>query len=492
MKRFLLGTLFMFITTIFVGCSEKTPEPPMQGKPNKEVDLALVVEKGLIKTEETTKFTISTEIPPEQDLIIHVTSNDPKVASVPATVTLKAGNLSVEGNITAVASGKVTITISTVDEIKIKTGSQVITVIGEGDVLLNLSIEKNKIYAGERVKLTIVTDVVSKKDVVVNLASSKTSVVTVPSSVILRAGEKNVMCDVLSVAAGVSTITMSADQVAIGIGKVEMTVSEKPLLALSISAEPYVGIGRTIRVAVTTPGPATERLTLTLVNDNSTATELGTTTLTLEQGAFSAETTLKGLVLGESNISFTVSPSVKIDKSTVKVVSGNVRTDIVPFIVPITIAIPEGSGGNNWNAIYYASEALTLGLWTTTATWLETQVGTTHKITIENYGHDWVGEMRNGYGIFTPVAEGTLINNDLPWQKGSELPRTRPAVWAQDGFSVGENVYIVLYCGYSPEFTYHRGWLKVTTTTDGLLTVLDGALCTTNDDDVEFRVGQKQ
>lgn len=492
MKRLLLGTLFSFITTIFIGCSEKTPEPSKQPKPNKEVDLALFVEKGSIKAEETAKFTISTEIPPEQDLIINVASNDSKVATVPATVTLKAGSLSVEGAVTAVASGKVTITISTVEKIRISTSSQVITVVSEGDVLLNLSVEKSQIYTGEQSKLTIATEVASKTDVTIKLASSKTSVVTVPSTITLRAGEKNVTCDVVGVAVGVSTITMSVDKVAVGIKKIEITVLEKPLLVLSISAEPHVGIGSTIKLAVTTPGPATERLILTLVNDNSSVTELGTTTLTLEPGALSAQTTLKGLAIGESNISFTVSPSVKIDKSTVKVFSGNVRTDIVPFIVPITITIPEGSGGNNWESVNYAPEARSLGLWTTTATWLETQVGTTQKITIENYGHDWVGEMRNGYGIFTPVAEGTLINNDLPWQKGSESPRTRPAVWLQDGFSIGENVYIVLYCEYSPEFTYHRGWLKVTTTTTGVLTVLDGALCTTNDDDVEFRVGQKQ
>lgn len=492
MKRLLLRTLAVLMTTVFIGCSDKTPDPiPEPPKPDKEAELVLSVDKASFKEGEAVKFTVSTEVALKEDVVIGVSSSDTKVATVPETVTLKAGSLLVDSNITGVAGGSATIIISTTDGTKIKTGAQVVTVVGKGDVILNMSVEKKQIYAQELVKFTISTEVAPDKDIVINLSSSRPSIATATATVTLKANETSVTGDIVGVAAGESTITMLVNNVAVGTDNIIITVSEKPSLILSINAATNVVIGSTIKVTVTTPGPATEKLTITLVNDKPTVTELGTNTLTIEQGAASAETTLKGLIAGESNISFTVSPSVAIDKNTIKVFSGNARTDIIPFIVPVSIQIPEGEGGNNWKFVYHTEDNYALGLWTTTATWLETQVGKTHKITIENYGKDWVGEMRNGYGVFTPVAAGTLINKDLAWMKGTDAPRTRPAVWTQDGFNIGENIYVVLYCGYGPGKAYQRGWMKITTTVDGELTVLDGALCMTDDENVEFRVGEK-
>lgn len=491
MKRLLLGTLAVLMTTVFIGCSDTTPPPPEPPTPDKEAELVLSVEKVSFKEDEVAKFTVATEVALKEDVVIKVSSSDIKVATVPETVTLKAGSLSVDGDLTGVAGGSATIIISTTDGTKIKTGAQVVTVVGKGEVLLNITVEKDKIYTKELVKFTISTEVAPDKDIVINLSSSRPSFATVTSTVTLKANETSVTGDIVGVEAGESTITMLVNNIAIGTDRVVITVSEKPSVILSIDAVPNVVIGSAIKVTVTTPGPATEKLTITLVNDKPAVTELGTTTLVIEQGATSAETTLKGLTAGESNISFTVSPSVAIDKNTVKVFSGNARTDIVPFIVPVTVKIPEGSEGNQWQYVNFTKTEYALGLWTTTSTWLETQVGTTQKVTIENYGHDWVGEMRNGYGIFTPVAAGTLINKNLSWIKGSDIPRTRPAVWSQDGFSIGENIYIVCYCNYVLGQNFKRGWMKVTTTDDGALTVLDGALCTSDNDNVEFRVGEK-
>lgn len=321
------------MTTVFIGCSDNTPEPiPEPPKPDKEAELVLSVNEASFKEGEVAKFSVSTEVALKEDVVIKVISSDIKVTTAPETVTLKAGSLSVDGDLAGVAGGSATIIISTTDGTKIKTGAQVVTVVGKGEVLLNITVEKDKIYTKELVKFTISTEVAPDKDVVINLSSSRPSFATVTSTVTLKANETSVTGDIVGVEAGESTITMLVNNIAIGTDRVVITVSEKPSVILSIDAVPNVVIGSTIKVTVTTPGPATEKLTITLVNDKTAVTELGATTLTIETDATSAETTLKGLTTGESNISFTVSPSVAIDKNTVKVFSGNARTDIVPFI----------------------------------------------------------------------------------------------------------------------------------------------------------------
>ena len=79
---------------------------------------------------ETIKFKVSTPIAAANDIVVNVTSSNTNVATVPAQVTLTAGQLEVQGDITSVAIGNADITISA-NEVAIGTAVLKISVVDE-------------------------------------------------------------------------------------------------------------------------------------------------------------------------------------------------------------------------------------------------------------------------------------------------------------------------------------------------------------------------
>ena len=124
MKKILsLATVCLMVATVLTGC-KKTEEPA------KEVELNLSVAASGVGIGHTLKFTVASEVAPSNDLVINVVSSNTEAATVPATVTMKAGEKSVEGDITALKVGETTVTISA-DGVKINTGSVKVTVSEE-------------------------------------------------------------------------------------------------------------------------------------------------------------------------------------------------------------------------------------------------------------------------------------------------------------------------------------------------------------------------
>lgn len=122
MKKILsLAAVCLMAATVLAGC-KKTEEPE-----KKEVDLSLSVAASGVGIGNMLKFTVASEAAPSNDLTINVVSSNSEVATVPATVVIKADQKSVEGEITAVKMGETTVTISA-DGVKISTSSAKVTV----------------------------------------------------------------------------------------------------------------------------------------------------------------------------------------------------------------------------------------------------------------------------------------------------------------------------------------------------------------------------
>ena len=221
MKKFLsMAVVFSMAAALFTGCDKKTPSG--EG----EVNLKLGVASTEVAPASKLQFTVSSEVAPESDIVINVSSDKPEFATVPATVTLKAGDLSVSDFITGVAPGEATIKISA-EGVKISVAEVKVTV-KEGvvaDPILSVS-APSKVELNQTVKYTVSSPTAAKSDIVVNVTSSNTANATVTSPVTLKAGQTSVQGEVTGVALGNATITIEAGSVALDKASVEVTVVE--------------------------------------------------------------------------------------------------------------------------------------------------------------------------------------------------------------------------------------------------------------------------
>lgn len=154
---------------------------------------------------ETGSLTVAISPAQPTETTISLTSSDPSVASVPATITIPAGQIAVAVPVTTGSPGTVTITASV-------NGGQVqstITVAPAGPVVTSLTPATLNLAPGASGTLTVTLNAPQTTDTLIAFTSSDVAVVTVPSggTVTILAGQLSQSFAVTSVGPGQATIT---------------------------------------------------------------------------------------------------------------------------------------------------------------------------------------------------------------------------------------------------------------------------------------------
>lgn len=163
----------------------------------------------------------------EEALVITLTSSNPAAATVPATVTIPVGETKISGEISGVAAGEATITISS-DKINATVASIPVTV-KEGAataVALSIATASADVEVGMNVKFTITTPVAPTADLTINLSSS-TANATVPATIVLPAGKMSIQGDIAGALIGTAVVTISAAGTTIAKADVDVNVTER-------------------------------------------------------------------------------------------------------------------------------------------------------------------------------------------------------------------------------------------------------------------------
>ena len=485
MKKLLHFAGIIACSTLVMTSCNKTPEN------SDKVELKLSAAATEVAPGKTLQFMVTSETALESDIIINVASDNTSAATVPATVTMKAGQQSVTDIITGVAEGEATITISA-DGALISEGSLKIKVSGTADTPvpekpeLVLSTEKAKLYTGETMKFTVTTAKAPEKDVTITVKSSDENIFTVTESLTLQAGKTSVEGTLTAVAVGSAKVTIEAEGIDIKTGSKDVTVEKAPALELTIAAANttvYVGLER--EFTITTPVAPSENIEITLVSSNTAAVELVNQTITLRAGQKSVTGKVKGIAEGTSQVSFTASPETPIVTSSLEFTSEILMPDIKELEADFTVGTQ-----NTWESFgFIGGDYACGGLFYHNHPWAQQYGFDVYKTSIDTYGGNFVGTLHNGYGVFTSISEGTPIDDNLAW---IEIDRgSFPSFWTDEGFSIGDGEHYVVcqlmytYSGGPVEF--RRAWIKVNVN-GSEVTLIEGAMCV---NEAPFAVGDK-
>ncbi|MCC6125070.1 MAG: M36 family metallopeptidase, partial [Pirellulales bacterium] len=163
--------------------------------------ISVSIPANAAETDGTVKGTVSIPAALAADLVVSLTSSDPSRAAVPANVTIPAGQTSAElpidmlDNAFLDGAEQVVITASTTDY---GSGGGIITVHDDETAVLAVSLpagaaEGDGVLVGAG---SVTASAAPTRDIVVQLSSSDTTEVTVPATVILRAGQTTATFDV--------------------------------------------------------------------------------------------------------------------------------------------------------------------------------------------------------------------------------------------------------------------------------------------------------
>jgi len=232
------------------------------------------------------------------DLVVHVVSGDPARVSAPGVVTIPAGQTSAELLITildnALLDGPepVAITATAVDYAG---GAGTITVHDDETATLTVSVplsatEGDGVLVGAG---TLASRAAPTRDIVVSLAFSDASEVTVPATVVLRAGQTTATFDVTilddTLIDDAQTVTVTAHVENWTDDAANVTVLDNDrTLAVTLPADVWEGQGTrtgvgTVRIGGTLP----DDLTISLISDDATELDVPAT-VTIPAGQTSA------------------------------------------------------------------------------------------------------------------------------------------------------------------------------------------------------------
>lgn len=209
------------VESVEVMVTEDTPPIP------EKVNVSISTTHSEVAPGATIPFVITAEKAVQEDLVINVTSGNTAAATVPATVTILAGQSSVSGTITGVAAGEATITISS-EKIN-ATIATVSVVVKEGaatSVALSITTASTDVEVGLKLKFTISTPVAPTADLTINLVSNNANA-TVPATIVLPAGKMSIQGEITSAVIGTATVTMSVAGTTITKASVDINITER-------------------------------------------------------------------------------------------------------------------------------------------------------------------------------------------------------------------------------------------------------------------------
>ena len=262
---------------------------------------------------------------PAAGLTVNLSSNNPAVATVPATVTFAAAATSVSVPVTGVAVGSTTINASAT---AIANTAAAVNVTTAGGISLQSNVTVGLAHSAA---LTVtLPQAAPAGGVTVTLTSSDTTKATVSQTVFITAGATTPATQPLVSGINLGTVTITASAPAYTTGS--QTVQVNATVSFSPSS-------------VTITGPTTQNLTLTLsgaapasgltINLSSDNTGAATvpSTVSFAAGATSATVPVTGVSIGTANIHANLLPNIADSTAGVTIVTGG------PISAPSNVSV---------------------------------------------------------------------------------------------------------------------------------------------------------
>ena len=319
--------------------------------------LSLTVPTDATEGDPTVTGTVGIPLPLGAPLTVNLVSSDPSRATVPATVTIGAGQTSAAVPITivedSVLDGPEAVTISAVAA-NYGSGSGVITVHGNETAVLTVGLPETAQETGGTLSGTVTASAAPAANVTIQLTSDDTAQLTVPATVILPAGQISVnftatLLDDHMIESGPTPVTVTASMDNWTSGSTTVSVADDDrTMTVTLPASGWEG--QTLSGTVQLGGTLTTPLTVSLASSDSNELTLpasviiaaGTTsasftitlpTNSLKTGPLPEQVTATADGLPTATAGMVVNDAT-VDHYTFATIGGP-QTDAVPFAVTV-------------------------------------------------------------------------------------------------------------------------------------------------------------
>lgn len=261
--------------------------------------LAVAISPSTFNADQTGTVTVTrTGGDQTNPITVDLVSSNTGAATIPATVTILANENSGAVTLTGVAQGTTTVTASHADAADDATAVASIN----GVLGLNISLSPNPVNAGQTSTVTVTRAGGDQTAaLVVTLASSNTSIATVPATVTIAANQTTATVSLSGVAPGSATITAShADAPTNATSSI--TVNDTLLLTASLATDP-INVGQTSVLTVTRSGGNMSSALVVVLSSSVPTVATVPTSVTIPASTASATATVTGVSSGTSVIS---------------------------------------------------------------------------------------------------------------------------------------------------------------------------------------------
>jgi ELWxxDGT repeat protein len=260
--------------------------------------------------------TLTMSIAQASPVTVALSSSDATAATVPASVSLAAGETSTTFQITpvddAVADGTQT-TVITATAAGVGPGTKSFAVLDDETATLSLSLPASVAEGGASGSATVTRSVVSSSPVTVTLASSDPTAATVPETVVIPANQASATFAVAPVndtkIDGTQSTTISASVAGWTGASGSVDVLDNESLALTVTAPTSVTEGGTGSGSVSISGTLTTALTVNLSSNQAKLTVPATVTIAAGATSASFTATAPNDTLAAANVTATITAS---------------------------------------------------------------------------------------------------------------------------------------------------------------------------------------
>jgi trimeric autotransporter adhesin len=271
---------------------------------NPTVTVSLSCPTANILAGATGTATVSIGTAQSSSTTITLASSNTGVVTVPANVSIPAGQTSATFQVTGVAAGASTITATMPGGLGGSSANCTTTVVNP-TVTVSLSCPTANILAGATGTATVSIGTAQSSSTTITLASSNTGVVTVPANVSIPAGQTSATFQVTAIAAGTSTITATMPS---GLGGTasSCTTTVNPVVTITLACPGANIVAGTTGTSTVTISPAqSSSITVTLSSSN-TSTATVPASVSIPAGQTSATFSITGVAAGTSTITATL------------------------------------------------------------------------------------------------------------------------------------------------------------------------------------------
>jgi hypothetical protein len=237
---------------------------------------------------------IRTDVASPADATLALTSSHPAVLTVPATMILPAGDMTLSIPLTAGAAGNTILTATLGGSAM----SLAVTVVAVPQISYVSAPEDMQVGAVSTLRLSLTAAVVA--DALVTLTNSAPGVVSVPTSGIIQAGNGYASFPVSALAAGAANITVNV------LGQTRsVTITTVPTLDVSYVSASAITLGTWVQLSVALDAVAAADTDITLTSANPAVVYVPSP-ITVPAGENSTSVSIHGLALGPSLVTATL------------------------------------------------------------------------------------------------------------------------------------------------------------------------------------------